>query len=69
MAAANGERIRGRRVWLRALEEADLPAYKRAINSVEVGSWAHARDQGKLRTEGKEYIFQDGDVTVFLTSA
>ncbi len=36
---------------------------------VEVGSWASARDQGKLRTEGKDYIFQDGDVTVFLTSA
>lgn len=36
---------------------------------VEAGSWASAREQGKLRTEGKEYIFQDGDVTVFLTSA
>ncbi len=36
---------------------------------VEAGSWASARTQGKLRTEGKEYIFQDGDVTVFLTSA
>ncbi len=36
---------------------------------VEVGSWSTARDQGKLRTEGKDYTFQDGDVTVFLTSA
>ncbi len=36
---------------------------------VAVGSWARARDLGKLRTEGKEYIFKDGDVTVFLTSA
>jgi len=36
---------------------------------VDAGSWSGARDQGKLRTEGKEYIFQDGDVTVFLTSA
>lgn len=36
---------------------------------VEAGSWAAARDMGKLRTEGKEYIFQDGEVTVFLTSA
>jgi len=36
---------------------------------VAVGSWATARNQGKLRTEGKEYIFNDGDVTVFLTSA
>lgn len=33
-------RIRGRRVWLRALEAADLPAYKRAVDSLEVGSWA-----------------------------
>lgn len=36
---------------------------------VDAGSWAGARDKGKLRTEGKEYIFQDGEVTVFLTSA
>lgn len=36
---------------------------------VEAGSWAASRDKGKLRTEGKEYIFQDGEVTVFLTSA
>lgn len=36
---------------------------------VDVGSWSMARDKGKLRTEGKDYIFQDGDVTVFLTSA
>lgn len=33
------------------------------------GSWSAARDKGKLRTEGKEYVFQDGEVTVFLTSA
>lgn len=36
---------------------------------VAAGSWASAREHGKLRTEGKEYIFQDGEVTVFLTSA
>ena len=36
---------------------------------VEAGSWSGAREQGKLRTEGKDYIFQDGEVTVFLTSA
>ena len=40
MADTHDARIRGRKVWLRALEESDLPAYKRAINSVEVGSWA-----------------------------
>jgi GTP-binding protein YchF len=36
---------------------------------VTVGSWSTARNQGKLRTEGKDYVFKDGDVTVFLTSA
>jgi RimJ/RimL family protein N-acetyltransferase len=34
------ERIRGQRVWLRALERADLTAYRRAANSVTVGTWA-----------------------------
>ncbi len=36
---------------------------------VASGSWSAARERGKLRTEGKDYIFQDGEVTVFLTSA
>jgi RimJ/RimL family protein N-acetyltransferase len=34
------QRIRGQRVWLRAIERSDLPAYREAVNSVEVGSWA-----------------------------
>ncbi|MCR4276452.1 MAG: redox-regulated ATPase YchF [Candidatus Parcubacteria bacterium] len=29
-------------------------------------SWADARETAKLRTEGKEYIVEDGDVMVFL---
>lgn len=29
------------------------------------GSWSAARDQGKLRLEGKEYVVRDGDVIVF----
>jgi len=33
---------------------------------VAAGSLAKAREQGKLRTEGKEYIVQDGDVVEFL---
>jgi len=33
---------------------------------VACGSLAKAREQGKLRTEGKEYIVQDGDVIEFL---
>jgi ribosome-binding ATPase YchF (GTP1/OBG family) len=32
---------------------------------LEAGSWAAAREKGLVRTEGKEYVFQDGDVTEF----
>lgn len=32
------------------------------------GSWSSARDKGDIRTEGKTYVFQDGDVAVFLHS-
>ncbi|MDR1413679.1 MAG: redox-regulated ATPase YchF [Puniceicoccales bacterium] len=29
------------------------------------GGWSAARDVGKIKLEGKEYVFGDGDVTVF----
>ncbi|TSA44256.1 redox-regulated ATPase YchF [bacterium] len=32
---------------------------------LEAESWAKARDLGILQTEGREYIFQDGDVVEF----
>jgi len=32
---------------------------------LEAGSWGGARDLGWLRTEGKEYVVQDGDVIEF----
>ena len=32
---------------------------------LEIGSWSKARETGFLRTEGKEYITQDGDVIEF----
>lgn len=35
---------------------------------VHAGSVAKARENGKLRTEGKEYIVQDGDVIEFMHS-
>lgn len=35
---------------------------------LENGSWAAARDKGDIRTEGKTYEVQDGDVMVFLHS-
>ena len=32
---------------------------------MEAGSYARAREQGLLRTEGKDYIVQEGDVVEF----
>jgi len=32
---------------------------------MEAGSFAVAREKGWLRTEGKEYVVQDGDVIEF----
>ena len=36
---------------------------------IELGSMQKARDAGKLRLEGKEYIFSDGDVALFKCNA
>lgn len=33
------------------------------------GSWTKAKEAGKVRTEGKDYIVQDGDVIEFLISS
>lgn len=33
---------------------------------IATGSFPKAREQGKLRTEGKEYVVKDGDVIEFL---
>lgn len=32
---------------------------------VEAGGWNEAREKGWVRLEGKDYIFQDGDTTIF----
>jgi GTP-binding protein YchF len=32
---------------------------------VEAGGWAQAKAAGKVRIEGKDYVFQDGDTTIF----
>ena len=42
---------------------AEVVAYDKLI---EAGSFAAAREKGWVRTEGKEYIVQDGDVIEFL---
>ena len=35
---------------------------------IEAGSEAAAREKGLIRTEGKDYIMQDGDICHFLTN-
>jgi ribosome-binding ATPase YchF (GTP1/OBG family) len=42
---------------------AEVIAYDKLM---EAGSYAKAREKGWIRTEGKEYIVQDGDVIEFL---
>jgi ribosome-binding ATPase YchF (GTP1/OBG family) len=42
---------------------AEVVAYEKLV---EAGSFAKAREKGWVRTEGKEYIVQDGDVIEFL---
>lgn len=32
---------------------------------VECGGWGKARETGKVRMEGKEYVVRDGDVLLF----
>ena len=42
---------------------AEVVAYDQLV---EAGSFAKAREKGWVRTEGKEYVVQDGDVIEFL---
>ena len=46
----------------RGFIKADTISYK---DLVESGSVANARDKGLIRSEGKEYVVEDGDVIVF----
>lgn len=39
------------------------------IDLVAAGSWARAREAGKLRLEGRDYVVQDGDVILFRHSS
>jgi len=32
---------------------------------IEAGSYLHAKEKGKVRIEGKEYVVQDGDIMLF----
>jgi ribosome-binding ATPase len=42
--------------------KAEVLSYKQLV---EVGDWHTARDRGILRTEGRDYVVQDGDVCLF----
>ncbi|TYQ26908.1 redox-regulated ATPase YchF [Pseudanabaena sp. UWO310] len=50
----------------KAFIRAETVAFK---DLVDCGSMSAARAKGLLRSEGKEYIVQEGDVILFLTSA
>jgi CTP:molybdopterin cytidylyltransferase MocA len=46
--------------------KAEIVSYE---DLVRLGSTAAAREAGKYRLEGKEYVFRDGDVALFKTGA
>ena len=46
----------------RGFIKADTVSYK---DLVESGSVAVAREKGLIRSEGKDYVVEDGDVIVF----
>jgi GTP-binding protein YchF len=46
----------------RGFIKAEVTAFEKLS---EAGSFAHAREKGWLRLEGKEYVVQDGDVITF----
>ncbi|NLU53386.1 MAG: redox-regulated ATPase YchF [Clostridiaceae bacterium] len=46
----------------RGFIRAEIVAYD---DLVKCGSYAAARDQGLVRSEGKDYVMKDGDVTLF----
>ena len=50
----------------KAFIRAETVAFK---DLVDCGSMSAARSKGLLRSEGKEYVVQEGDVILFLTSA
>ena len=32
---------------------------------IECGTYNAAKEKGKVRSEGKDYVFKDGDVVIF----
>ena len=52
--------------FIKGYIKADVVDWK---DFVECGGWGGARERGKLRIEGKEYVVKDGDVCYFHVSA
>lgn len=48
--------------FMKKFIKADCVDYK---DFIEVGGWKGARDLGKVRSEGRDYIMQEGDVVEF----
>ena len=46
----------------RGFIRAEIVAYD---DLMACGTYAAARDKGLVRSEGKEYVMKDGDITVF----
>ena len=46
----------------RGFIKADVVSYE---NLVSCGNYVLAKEAGKVRSEGKDYVVQDGDVVVF----
>lgn len=42
--------------------KADVTAWDKLV---EAGGWAEAKEKGWVRLEGRDYVFQDGDVAIF----
>lgn len=49
--------------FIKGFVRAEIVSYS---DLVDTGSWSAAREKGKLRVEGKDYVMQDGDVVNFL---
>lgn len=48
--------------FIKKFIKADICNYK---DFVELGGWKVAREKGKVRSEGRDYVMQDGDVVEF----
>lgn len=46
----------------------DVHAHIYCLVSNDAGGWQHAKDNGVVKMQGKDYIVQDGDVIIFHTS-